>query len=124
SLAGGSFWGSFFESWGFFEERAQGYLVGNEANMEQFSQTGFRWDFLIYSSVAIMAGYYYIFIKKLEDRFYIHLFGIYAIANAFWVLVIEAAFSNRFAYLSWFLMAPVMIYPLCKYELVKNQYKV
>lgn len=124
SLVGGSAWNSFFEGLGLLEDRAEGYLVGTEETLEQFSQTGFRWDFLLYSATGIFAGYYFIIKKKLKDTFYIHLFGIYAIANAFWVLVISAAFSNRFAYLSWFLLAPVIIYPLCKYNIVKNQYKV
>lgn len=30
----------------------------------------------------------------------------------FWVLVIRANFSDRFAYLSWFMYALVMMYPL------------
>lgn len=124
SLAGGSSWSSLFEGLGILDDRTEGYLVGTEDSLEQFSQTGFRWDFLLYSATGIYAGYYFIIKKKLKDTFYIHLFGIYAIANAFWVLVITAAFSNRFAYLSWFLLAPVIIYPLCKYNIVKNQNKV
>lgn len=124
SLVGGSAWGALFESFGLFQERTQGYLTGGEKFMDQFDQTGFRWDFLLYSSTAIIAGWYFIIKKKLEDSFYNHLFGVYAIANAFWVLVIEAAFSNRFAYLSWFLMGAVIIYPLAKYDMMKNQYKV
>lgn len=124
SLAGGNIWAEIFESMGFFDDRAGSYLSPSEEAMEQFSQTGFRWDFLLYSASAIYAGWYFIFKRKLTDKFYIHLFGIYAIGNAIWILVIDAAFSNRFAYLSWFLMAPVIIYPICKYNIVKNQYKV
>jgi hypothetical protein len=124
SLAGGSTWNTFFENLGFLEDRAQGYLVGGEEFEEYFSQTGFRWDFLLYSATGVFSGFYFIIKKKLKDTFYIHLFGIYAISNAFWILVITAAFSNRFAYLSWFLLAPVIIYPLCKYQIEKNQYKV
>lgn len=124
SLFGENTWNTFFESLGILEDRTEGYLVGGEKFEDQFSQTGFRWDFLFYSSFGIAAGYYFILKKKLKDTFYIHLFGIYTIANAFWILVITAAFSNRFAYLSWFLMAPVIIYPLCKYQIEKNQYKV
>lgn len=124
SLTGGNTWNTFFESLGILEDRAQGYLIDGDKFGEQFSQTGFRWDFLFYSATGIFAGYYFIIKKKLKDKFYIHLFGVYAIANAFWILVITAAFSNRFAYLSWFLLAPVIIYPLCKYNIVKNQYKV
>lgn len=123
SLAGGSFWESLFSKFG-FEERTSGYLVGNQDNLSQFSQTGFRWDFLFYSSFGIIAGWYYIFEKKITDSFYIHLFGTYVIANAFWILVIRAAFSNRFAYLSWFLIAAIIAYPMFKYKMWQDQYKI
>lgn len=123
SLVGGSIWSSIFSSLGFAEDRTQGYLTGGDEFKEQFSNTGFRWDFLVYSSAAIFAGYYFIFKKHITDRFYIHLFGIYCIANAFWILVITATFSNRFAYLSWFLMPAIFAYPIFRYKIWKDQYK-
>lgn len=123
SLVSGSFWNNFFENLGVFSDRSEQYLSGDEKMLEQFSSTGFRWDFVLYSGVAIFAGWYFIIDRKLKDKFYIQLFGTYAVANTFWILVIRAAFSNRFAYLSWFMMAPVIIYPLCKYEIIKDQYK-
>lgn len=124
SLAGGSVWTNFFGSLGFAEDRTQGYLTGGEQYSNQFSQTGFRWDFLIYSAFAVFAGWYYIFKKNVTEGFYVHIFGMYCVANAFWVLVINAAFSNRFAYLSWFLMPIVIMYPLFKYKIVPDQYKM
>lgn len=124
SLAGGSVWTSFFSSLGFAEDRTQGYLTGgSEEYNNQFSQTGFRWDFLLYSSSAVFLGWYFIFKKKITNPFYIHIFGVYCIANAFWILVITAAFSNRFAYLSWFLMPAIIAYPMFRYKLWKDQYK-
>ncbi|MCG2794073.1 MAG: EpsG family protein [Weeksellaceae bacterium] len=123
SLAGGGFWENFFSRLG-FEERTKGYLTGGEEYLYQFSQTGFRWDFVLYSAFGIVAGWYFIFKKNITDRFYIHLFGIYCIANAFWILVIRATFSNRFAYLSWFLMAPVIAYPMFRYKIWNDQYKI
>lgn len=123
SLISGSFWNNFFEGLGLFTDRSEGYLTSDEKTLEQFSATGFRWDFVLYSSVAIFAGWYFIIDRKLKDKFYTQLFGTYAVANTFWILVIHAAFSNRFAYLSWFMMAPVIIYPICKYEIINNQYK-
>lgn len=123
SLIGGSVWANLFASLGFAEDRTQGYLVGGEKFQDQFSQTGFRWDFLTYSASAVFAGYYFIFKKNITDRFYIHMFGVYCIANAFWVLVITAAFSNRFAYLSWFLMPAIIAYPMFRYKMWKDQYK-
>lgn len=124
SLAGGSAWASFFASLGFEEDRTQGFLTGGEQFQDQFSQTGFRWDFLLYSASAVFAGWYFIFKKKITDPFYIHLFGIYCITNAFWIMVITASFSNRFAYLSWFLMPAVIAYPMFRYKLWKDQYKI
>lgn len=123
SLAGGSTWNTFFSSLGFAEDRSQSYLEGGEEVMKQFSRTGFRWDFLLYSATPILTGWYFIYKKEIKDNFYIHLFGVYCIANAFWILVITAAFSNRFAYLSWFLMAPVIAYPMLRFKMWKDQYK-
>lgn len=125
SLVSGNFWDNFFGGLGFGDDtRAADYLTKGNINHDQFEYTGFRWDFLFYSSFAAFAGWYFIFKKNITDKFYIHLWGIYMIANAFWILVIRANFSNRFAYLSWFLMAPVIAYPLLKYKMFPNQYRV
>jgi len=115
-------WEILFSSLGFEDERVTGYLGGQER--AEFRYDGFRWDFVFYSGFAIFAGWYFIFKKKIQDKFYIHLWGIYVVANAFWILVIRANFSNRFAYLSWFLMAPVIAYPMLKYKLWPDQHKI
>ena len=116
SIALGGFWESLFTSIGFGDGRLGGYLSGSAEE-----SGGFRFDFLLYSAAAVFAGWYYIFKKKFNDKIYIQLFNTYLITNAFWVLVIRASFSNRFAYLSWFLMAIVIIYPLLKQLMFKNQ---
>jgi len=110
---------SLFASLGFADERIN-YLTSTEFK-DSFSSTGFRWDFLVYSATALFAGYYFIVKKNFNDKVYIQLFNIYVIANAFWVLVIRASFSNRFAYLSWFLMAIVIFYPFFKKQFIRNQ---
>ena len=46
-----------------------------------------------------------------SDPFYARLVNTYLLANAVWVLAIHASFSNRFAYLSWFMMPWVLLYP-------------
>lgn len=125
SLIGGGFWESLFGAIGFgADTRAEDYLTKGNINNDEFAYTGFRWDFLFYSSFAVFAGWFFIFKKNITDKFYIHLWGTYMIANAFWILVIRANFSNRFAYLSWFLMAPVIAYPLLRYKIFPNQYRV
>ena len=125
SLIGGGFWENFFLGLGFGNDnRAEDYLTASDKYKDAFAYTGFRWDFLFYSSFGAFAGWYFIFKKNVTDKFYIHLWGIYMISNAFWILIIRANFSNRFAYLSWFLMAPIIAYPLLRYKLFPNQYRV
>ena len=119
SLVGGSVFEVFFGSLG-FDDRLS-YLTSG--NINNFSSTGFRWDFLMYSGSAIYAGWYYIVKKGYRDQVYFWLFNTYIVANAFWVLVIRANFSNRFAYLSWFMIGLVIVYPLLKENLIVNQYK-
>ena len=124
SLIGGGFWEGFFGRFGFGDDtRAADYLTKGNVNNDEFAYTGFRWDFLFYSSFAAFAGWYFIFKKNITDKFYIHLWGIYMIANAFWILVIRANFSNRFAYVSWFLMSAVIAYPMLRYKIWDDQYK-
>lgn len=124
SLIGGGFWEGFFGSLGLGDERVNQYLTQNKEYQDLMSSTGFRWDFVLYSASAVYAGYYYIIRKGFKDGFYTHLWGAYMIANAFWILVIRANFSNRFAYLSWFLMAIVIVYPLFKVKFWEDHYKI
>lgn len=46
-----------------------------------------------------------------SDPFYARLVNTYLLTNGVWVLLIHANFSNRFAYLSWFMMPWVLLYP-------------
>mgnify|MGYP001400337051 CR=1 FL=1 len=121
SLVGGKQFEILFASLGLEDERI-GYLT-TEADASKFSSIGFRWDFLFYSGTAVFAGWYYIVKKKFNDKKYFWLYNTYVFANAFWILVIQASFSNRFAYLSWFMMALIIVYPLLKQKLFKNQHK-
>lgn len=122
SITLGGFWENLFASLGFADERLNGYLTGDKD--ELITNTGFRYDFLFYSSFAVITGAYFIFIKKYKDPLFIQIFNIYLTANAFWILIIRANFSNRFAYLSWFLMPLVIIYPLMKERFFKRQNKI
>nr|WP_209390150.1 EpsG family protein [Chryseobacterium sp. RR2-3-20] len=108
---------------GLIEDDRTSYLTEGNINNDNFSSVGFRWDFVLYSFSAVYAGYFYIIKKKFNDNKYRIIYSTYVITNAFWILVIKANFSNRFAYLSWFLMAIVIIYPLLKKQLFKDPYK-
>ena len=125
SLALGGFWENFFLNIGIFDDtRLEGYLGGDDEFQEQFSSLGFRWDFLLYSMTGVFAGWYFIIRKEFKDPLYKTLFNIYLFANAFWILVIRANFSNRFAYLSWFMLGIIIIYPLLKMKFFNNQHLV
>jgi len=122
SIALGGFWENLFANMGFADERLSGYLIGEKD--DAFTNSGFRYDFLIYSASAVFTGWYFIFKKKYEDATYYQLFNIYLTTNAFWILIIRANFSNRFAYLSWFMMALIVIYPFIKKRFFKTQHFV
>ncbi len=125
SLALGGFWENFFLNLGFIEQdRVIGYFSDDDAYLDKIVEikVGFRWDFLLYSAIGVFAGYYYIYKKHFEDVFYNRLFAIYLMCNALWILVIRANFSNRFAYLSWFLLGLLVIYPLLKVSMFKKQH--
>ena len=119
SLLMGGMFVILFSSLGFAEDRMSGYLTG--ANV---GSSPFRWDFLFHSAFAVFAGWYFIYKKKFQDKLYFQLLNTYLIANGFWILVIKANFSNRFAYLSWFMMAIIIIYPLLKQQFFKNQHVI
>lgn len=108
------------------DDRLNSYISTSSDEMSDlFSKTGFRWDFLCYSVVPIILGLIYIYKYNYRDEMYIRLFNMYLACNAFWLLVINASYSNRFAYLSWFLYPIVMSYPLLKEDLlVKQQTKI
>lgn len=103
--------------------RAAKYLeYANDAEMMRtgFSYSGFRWDFLIFSALPIVLGWYVTVKRGVKDRFYQLLLNTYILANAVWVIFIYAAFSNRFAMLSWCIYPYVLCYPLLKFNLWSN----
>ena len=87
--------------------RLETYLtgIGNDRG-------GYRPDFILYSIVPIVISYLTASRATKAERFYQRLLCTYLAANTFWLLTMYAAFSNRFAYLSWFLMPWLIVYPL------------
>lgn len=115
SFAAGSYFNNLFE--GLVEDDRTMYLIEDNGKYK----TGFRIDFIIYSVVPMIIGYFYIVKKRFSNRFYSLIFNAYILANIFWVLIIRANFSDRFAYLSWFLIPIVLVYPLLyKSDIVRS----
>jgi hypothetical protein len=99
-------------------------IYSNKEELEDFISKSFRFDFVLYSAAPIVLGWYYKNKKKYSEIFYDQLLNTYIITNSVWILFFMfAPFTNRFAYLSWCLMPVLMIYPLLKTTLMKNQYQ-
>lgn len=77
-------------------------------------------NFIIYSISPILLGVYTIYIKKKSDVLYIRLLNTYIFSNCIYVLTFNIMFSERFAYLSEFLMPLLLVYPIIKFKLFKN----
>ncbi len=118
-----------------FDDFFEKYLIGMgaddkltkylsaEAKAENFAHIGFRWDFLLYSLWPIAFGWWLINVKKMRDKYYTVLLNTYILANSFWVLVIRANYSNRFAALSWTLYPLLLCYPYLTHYFSRKQNK-
>lgn len=103
------------------DEKGEMYLISTE---DWGGKTGFRIDFLLYSIVPIVIGCYTIFKLNIRSAVYNTMFNLYVSLNAMWVLSMYAAFNNRIAYLSWFLLPIVSIYPMMKLNMRHDQYRI
>ncbi len=125
SFVVGGFFETFFLGLGFGDEKLTTYLGSfNQASEGVELVAGFRWDFLLYSASGAFAGWFFIVKKGFQDVLYQRIFNTYLIANGIWILIIRANYSNRFAFLSWFLLGLVIIYPLLKSRIYTKQHIV
>ena len=148
SLVAGGAVTNFFSGLG-FDDRMSSYASSMEKNADQFSHTGFRWDFLLYSAMPIWLTWYVnqkaekeralygetmeemetgvVGAGRIADAHSMRVFNIlattYILANSFWVMVIRASFSNRLAYLSWFLSPVLLAYGLIRLHIWEDQDK-
>ena len=122
SLVAGPMVESFFSALGFDDRMSNYASVGqSEESMSQFSQSGFRWDFLFYSMFPVIMTWYVTRVRKFNDRVFNVFANTYIFCNAFWIMVIRSSYSNRFAYLSWFIYPVIIAYPLLRMNLWKDQ---
>ena len=150
SLVAGGPISNFFMGLG-FDDRAEAYMSGQNAQYGNFSHTGFRWDFLLYSAMPVWLIWYVqktiekkrsaMGIEKTMEEEETGVYGagiladaqsmrvfhvistVYLLTNAFWVMVIKASFSNRFAYLSWFIYPLVLAYGVIRLHIWEDQDK-
>ncbi len=121
SLVAGDAVENFFIGLG-FDDRLESYIKGQDDDiMQRFSYMGFRWDFLLYSAMPILFVWYLTVKRNFQDKMYNLIANTYILSNAFWVMVIRASFSNRFASLSWFLYPLLFAYPLLRFKIWEDQ---
>ena len=121
SLVAGPLVGQFFAALGFDDRMTHYTSASEDFKSDEFSQTGFRWDFLLYSFFPVLMIWYVTVKRRFNDRTFNIIAITYLLSNSFWIMVIRAAFSNRFAYLSWFIYPLVIAYPLLRMNLWKDQ---
>ncbi len=122
SLIIGNAFGDFIQSIGLFEDKLSYFNDVEESYLKgRFSQTGFRFDFLLYSAMPVLMIWYLTIKRNFKDNVYTILANTYLLANSFWILVIRATFSNRFAYLSWFIYPIIIFYPLIRMNIWEKQ---
>lgn len=116
---------NFFTNLSLFMEDARyaDYISGDNLGIVELT-LGFRWDFLIYSAMGTIVGYYFIFVRNFKDEYYHWIYNVFLITNAFWILIIRASYTNRIAQISWFIMPIVLIYPFMKKRFWINHEKM
>lgn len=103
-------------------EHGAGYLLGSGGS--DGIRGGFRIDFIVYSAMPVIVGWYAVMKKKLQvSDLYKKLLSLYLCLNGVWMLCMYAQFTNRIAYLSWFLYPIVLIYPFLNEQWGRDRYK-
>lgn len=108
---------------GFTDEHGAEYLltIGSEWGGRS---TGFRFDFVLYGAMPLVMGWYALKKRRVTDELYKFLLRIYILTNAVWLLCMYAQFTNRIAYLSWFMYPIVLVYPCTLSEFGRDRYKI
>lgn len=92
---------------GYTDDHGAAYLRSSSQNIV----SGFRPDFILYSAIPIILGYYIITTKRYVSENYIFIWQVYTLTNCVFLLCTYGSFINRIAYLSWLLYPFVLLYP-------------
>ena len=98
----------------FSDESGSEYLSATEET--SIIRIGFRPDFILYSAVPIYSGYQMLNKYHFKSTTYSFILRLYILTNSIWMLCMYASFTNRIAYLSWFMYPFVLLYPFVSRE--------
>lgn len=109
---------------GITDEQGAGYLLLDATSTESNwgGKIGFRYDFVLYSIVPILLGYYLVIKKDVKSSHFQFCINVYLLANAIWMLCMYAPYTNRIAALGWGLYPVLMIFPFLKTDWSRRQY--
>ena len=108
---------------GLVNEHGAEYLLGAGGYVKDIFG-GFRIDFVLYSIIPMVVGLIAIEKKQIQSERYEFVLNLYTLTNAIWLLCMYSDYTNRIAYLSWFLYPVVLIYPFLNEEWEGQKYKV
>lgn len=106
---------------GYTDEKGAEYLMTTGEDWK--GRGGFRLDFIIYSAMPVLMGWYATQKLKIDDKKYNFLLCYYLLSNAIWLLCMYVNYNNRIAYLSWFVYPFVLIYPILQCNWKKTKYQ-
>lgn len=84
-------------------------------------KVGFRYDFVLYSVVPMLLGYYSVYKKNIRSKHYLFMLNVYTMTNAIWMLCMYASYTNRIAALGWGLYSILILYPVLQEQWHKKQ---
>ena len=108
---------------GMTDAQGAGYL-NFEMDEHWASVIRFRPDFVLYSSVPVIIGFRMVNVHRVRSKMYDFILNMYLLTNSVWMLCMYATFTNRIAYLSWFIYPIVLIYPFLENKWGINQYRI
>lgn len=120
SLIAGGYFTNLLGGVASMEEKYHDYNVGGSSE-SSFSRSGYRWDFLIYSAVPVALIWFVNYKRQIRERVFDFFSVTYLLTNSAWVLINQVNYSNRFAYLSWFLLPLILAYGFIRLPLWPNQ---
>ncbi len=106
------------------DESGASYLLTDIEDSSFGGRTGFRYDFVLYSSVPVIVGLFAIFKKEIKSTAYSFILNMYLLLDAIWMLCMYAPYNNRIAEIPWGVLPIALIYPLLKEHWGENQYSL
>lgn len=94
---------------GGLDARTTEWLEGDGSDVYNI---GFRADFLIYSLIPILYARYNMKHLITDVPLYCRVYRTYILVNALWLLLMRIPYTDRFAYLSWFMIPFLLLYPV------------